>query len=173
MISHSLNNWSKSIFLISGGNWKWDFEVKAYTCMPKPMATRAVVYPVFPNPTRPIFLSLSSISGVSQKQKSLLFAQRPLCTSSEWCCTCWQILRICANTICATEAVLYAGMLVTMMPRSFAAAVSTTLYPVASTPIYFSSGRAAMWSALMITLFVRITSAPAARSNTSSGAVRS
>ena len=78
-----------------------------------------------------------------------------------------------ANTIWATEAVLYEGMLVTTIPRSLAATVSTTLYPVANTPIYFNSGSAAMCSALMITLLVRSTSAPAARSNTSSGAVRS
>ena len=49
----------------------------------EPMATRAVVYPVFPNPTRPIFLSRNSINGVSQKQKSLLLVQRPLWTSSD------------------------------------------------------------------------------------------
>ena len=59
----------------------------------------ATGYNVVDTPTKPIFLSLSSIKGVSQKQKSLLFVQRPLWTSSEWHCTCWEIFRICANTI--------------------------------------------------------------------------
>ena len=173
MMSQWAKSSSSSVFLISGGSWKGDLDVYACTSMPKPMAMRAVLQPVCPRPMIPIFLPLSSMSGVSQKQKSGLLVQRPLCISSVQCCTRWVMLRMWAKTICATDGVLYAGMLVTVIPRSLAAAVSMMLYPVASTPMYFNWGRAAMVVASSTTLFVSRMSAPAARSSTSAGAVRS
>ena len=45
--------------------------------------------------------------------------------------------------------VLATGILVTTIPRSRAALMSMMLYPVASTPIYFKSGRAAICSAVI------------------------
>lgn len=55
----------------------------------------------------------------------------------------------------------------------FGSMVSTMLYPVASTPMYFNSGSAAMCSEVSTVLLVSRISALAARSNTSPGAVRS
>ena len=74
---------------------------------------------------------------------------------------------------CAADAVLSAGMLVTTIPLSRAASTSTTLYPVAKTPMYFNCGSACMASAVITVLLVSNASASAARSNNSSGAVRS
>ena len=64
-------------------------------------------------------------------------------------------------------------MLVTRMPRARAAARSTTLYPVASTPTYRRSGQAANTASFSTVLLVRATWAPWSRGMVCSGWVKS
>ena len=59
--------------------------------MPMAAAMRAVARPMRPKPITPRVLPVSSICGVSQKQKSGQLSQRPSCTAWLWCATPWQI----------------------------------------------------------------------------------
>src|SRR6185437_7043443 len=81
--------------------------------------------------------------------------------------------RIRAKTSCATELVPYAGTFVTTMFWRFACSTSTTLYPVASTPMYFSDGSDLSTESVNGVLLVSRISASFDLSYTSSGAVRS
>ena len=64
-------------------------------------------------------------------------------------------------------------MLATTIPRAFAASTSTTLYPVASTPMYRSFGNFSSTYPGSAVLFVKTISASAARASASSARVRS
>ena len=64
-------------------------------------------------------------------------------------------------------------MLVTIIPLSLAASISTILYPVANTPMYFSCGDFSIVSAVIGVLLVRIISAFLMRSRIFSSAVLS
>ena len=77
----------------------------ASTRIPIARAMRPTCRPMRPKPMMPIVIPSSSISGVSQKQKSAHAAQRPSCTASAWSPTCIQISSSSAMANCATAAV--------------------------------------------------------------------
>ena len=92
--------------MIPSGSVSALFDVMATTFMPIATAMRAVAIPVLPSPTIPIVLPASSVSALSQKQKSGQFVHLPSATSRAYEATWFVMLRMWAKAICATDMVL-------------------------------------------------------------------
>ena len=93
--------------------------------IPSALATLITSIPMWPAPTTPNVLPFTSVWLTCKYFVKLL--RSPLASIPICCCIVDAKLRIIMITVCATRSVLYAGMLHTVIPRSFAALRSILL----------------------------------------------
>ena len=110
------------------------------TFIPNAFAISATFEPIFPYPKIPRVFPANSSNGSFQYVKSGQFIQSLFWTDSLWTLTWFVKCKIKEKTCWATAFVLYDGIFVTIIFLRRAASISTTLYPVAKTPIYFRLG---------------------------------